>query len=362
MNNDFILLLGAGASFDAGLPMAFGMTDLFKESVLEQGDKDLTGALSLVLGGIHFLRGLRGVYPEVSINIEEVAATLDALRTRHTHQLSPFVGSWNETVRRYGAVGESGRDCLGEVNNLLREKINEWLTTPEIGKIRYFQALQDFVREFDNIDIFTLNYDLCVETAIDQCGVKFTCGFTSHGWDTNEFRRGDVQVRLYKQHGSLDWYRDDEDQMIYSARIPPEDRVPAAGYTSLLIFGTNNKLEALDPFLYLSHIFSESVKTTKVLVVIGYGFGDEYINKIIRQGFARDSRKRMVVVGANKQRSEEEFRTKFNEAAVLVDAGRVTFMDGGTKAVLNDGTLLTEIKNALDVASEEGPFNDEDVF
>ena len=120
-----MFLLGAGASYDADLPMAFGMTELVKRAVRERGDDELVGALGLVLGGIHFLRGLRGVYPEANINIEEVAATLEALRTRRVHQLSPFVGSWNEAVQRYSAGGELGRDCLGELNELLREKIQE---------------------------------------------------------------------------------------------------------------------------------------------------------------------------------------------------------------------------------------------
>lgn len=97
--NNFIMLLGAGAPAAADLPTAYGMTERLIAAVKDSGDSDLSRTLSLVLGGIQFLRGQQGIFPEPNFNIEEVAATLESLRFRHTHQLSPFVGSWNEFLR-----------------------------------------------------------------------------------------------------------------------------------------------------------------------------------------------------------------------------------------------------------------------
>ncbi len=225
-----------------------------------------------------------------------------------------------------------------------------------MGEIRYFQSLQDFIKTFGDIDVFTLNYDRCVEAVLEHCDIPFTCGFDMHGWNSELFKRDDIKVRIYKLHGSLDWYRDEEDQAVYSLQCPPEDRIPAADPPPLLIFGTVHKLTATDPFLYLSYTFSEMVKERMVIAIIGYGFGDDYVNQIILQGLSRNSRKRLLVVGKDAEEAQMVFREKFAQAEVFLDAGRVEFVDGGAKKVLNDGILLDRLKAALNEAMQEGPF------
>jgi hypothetical protein len=154
----------------------------------------------------------------------------------------------------------------------------------------------------------------------------------------------------------LDWYKDDEDQAIYSLRHPKEDRVPVADPNPLLIFGTVHKLTATDPFLYLSYTFSEMVKSVTVIVIVGYGFGDRYINDIILQGLSKGSRKRLLVVGRDKVDAENTFRDKFEQAEIFLDAKRVEFLDGGAMKAFHEGTLLERLKATLDEATEEGPF------
>ncbi len=77
--SNFIVLLGAGASAAAGLPTAYRMTELLIAAVKDYGDPNLSRTLSLVLGGIQFLRGQQGIFPQPDFNIEEVAATIEAL-------------------------------------------------------------------------------------------------------------------------------------------------------------------------------------------------------------------------------------------------------------------------------------------
>jgi hypothetical protein len=102
--------------------------------------------------------------------------------------------------------------------------------------------------------------------------------------------------------------------------------------------------------------FSEMVKACAVIVIVGYGFGDEYVNQIILQGLSRDSRKRLLVVGRTKKGAERVFRDRFKQAQVFLDAGRVEFVDGGAKKALNDGLLLERLRAALAEAKQEGPF------
>jgi SIR2-like domain len=355
-NNDFVLLLGAGASAEPGLPTAFGMTDRFIETVRKTGDATLSRTLSMVLGGMQFLRGQQGIFPEPSFNIEDVVETVDVLRGRFNHRLTPFVGSWNELLRSLDGSRENTRDCLTELSELLRSEIKEWLATPPIGEIRHFQALQDFVRAFGGVDLFTLNYDLCIETALAHGDIPFTCGFESQGWNSELFQKPEIKIRVYKLHGSLDWYEDEEDKAIYSLQNPPKDRRPATPRPPLVIFGTAHKLAPTDPFLHLSYTFSECVKAVSAIVIIGYGFGDDYVNQIILQGLSRDSRKRMIVVGRTAADAQNTFQKRFSQAEIFLDAGRVEFVEGGARKVLNDGSLLETLRRVLTDVNQEGPF------
>lgn len=64
-----------------------------------------------------------------------------------------------------------------------------------------------------------------------------------------------------------------------------------------LVFGTENKLQAKQPFLWMVYRFSEAAHAAKYIVCIGYGFGDAYINQILGQAMAEDPAKRLIAVG-----------------------------------------------------------------
>src|SRR5207248_218137 len=125
------------------------------------------------------------------------------------------------------------------------------------------------------LKIFSLNYDLCVERC-DSDDFRVESGFEQTGkkrvWDWRRFDESnpnqDVpQVFLYKMHGSIDWRRDENDNIIKTddkgARTPG-DELP-------LIFGTDRKLEAGDPYLFYAYEFRRCTLDCKIILCIGYG-------------------------------------------------------------------------------------------
>ena len=108
--------------------------------------------------------------------------------------------------------------------------------------------------------------------------------------------------------------------------------------------------------MHLSYTFSECIKAVTAIVIIGYGFGDGYVNQILLQGLSKDSRKRLVVVGRNEADARNTFQKRFSQAEIFLDAGRVIFVEGGAKKVLNDGILLDTLRSVLADVNEEGPF------
>jgi hypothetical protein len=63
-----------------------------------------------------------------------------------------------------------------------------------------------------------------------------------------------------------------------------------------LIFGTTYKLQYVDPFLFLVYQLRRLSLDARLLVVIGYGFGDEHINGILAQALRTDTEKRIIAV------------------------------------------------------------------
>ena len=155
------------------------------------------------------------------------------------------------------------------------------------------------------VNVFTLNYDTLVEQAADAEGVVLLDGFVgtqrrmfrpeSYEQDlyfpaeTTEGRvhRFDRVLHLYKLHGSISWTASeptiDDPYGVQSAAFDPD------GTQALLIYPTPAKYgETLGlPYSELFRRFAGALaRPQSVLFVIGYGFGDEHVNAIIRQALA----------------------------------------------------------------------------
>jgi hypothetical protein len=159
------------------------------------------------------------------------------------------------------------------------------------------------------IPVFTLNYDTLVELAADREEVNLVDGFCGivesyfqpYCFDDFrgiiESRRGrsvPVPVRgiinLYKLHGSLGWFADDESRLL---RIRPDIQC-SPGWKHLMVPPQNRKAAdtGITPYAtiwseFRSYLANEATRLVNRLVCIGYGFGDGHVNAVIRSALAR---------------------------------------------------------------------------
>ena len=155
-------------------------------------------------------------------------------------------------------------------------------------------------------NLFTLNYDTLLEQAADAEGAVLVDGFVgtlrrvfrpeSYDLDfyfpaqTTEGRvhRFDRALHLYKLHGSITWHRTTEDwQNPYGLFATFFDETRADDdvliYPTPLKYGQTLGL----PYSELFRRFSSSIaQPQSVLFTIGYGFGDDHVNSLIRQALA----------------------------------------------------------------------------
>jgi hypothetical protein len=182
------------------------------------------------------------------------------------------------------------------------------------------------------VDIFTLNHDAILESSLQEHHVAFCDGFVPElhtiggskvlrKCNRELFQTSRCKVRLYKLHGSIDWFRyrpqgeNWHDEFIGNPRGDAplafidergQPLLPIKSYEPRILVGTVNKMLSYSDGIYadLHWELDRVLRETKALVVSGYGFGDTGINwRIIYWLFATGDW-RMTIV----DRTPERFR------------------------------------------------------
>jgi len=304
--NKVLVLLGAGASYEAGVPTSSVMIDRL-EGLLKD-DAAWTSYQSLyyfVKSAIYFADGIGGKFNnEVNYNIERLVNTLSELDKKVKHPLYPFIGNWNIKLT------ELGGDDFTKVRDLRQKVIKElqvdWVLLSDYSKSDYYRGLFDFAKDFQYpLRIFSLNYDLCIER--NRKGETIEKGFRDGRtwlWSNFEYPEGEApNIFLYKMHGSIDWLRDEHKNLTFSDE-PSKIRTDQLG----IIFGTDYKLQYTDPFLFFAYEFRRWTLDAKLIIAIGYGFGDEHINGILGQalGSVSNSNERKLLAVSTFENEDEK--------------------------------------------------------
>ena len=233
-SDEIIILLGAGASVEAGIPASQGMIEKIEDLV---GSKDSTWNQHKELyhylkSSIYFADGIKGKFDGASYNVETLVNTLYELRRWEDHPLYPFVGAWNPKLL---AVAGSDLRKINEFRRSIMFKLrDDWVQLVYEQKASYYEGLAAFQKAYQHpLRVFTLNYDLCVEKGCSVASVER--GFNEkHQWDWRRFSSAEGEhdqkdIYLYKMHGSVDWTRDEHGFLIYFDGIF-EDRPGRVGH------------------------------------------------------------------------------------------------------------------------------------
>lgn len=180
--------------------------------------------------------------------------------------------------------------------------------------------------------LFTLNYDTLFEQAMEELGIQYFDGFSGkansrfdpsvYGLDVyfpgdvaeGRVRRFDKFLQFYKLHGSLHWFVDSDG--VYRASHRDLDFVQ--DYRTMSVEQKTEKLESdefgkigdfgilptsqkftqtLDmPFAHLFRLFHARLNQPQTfLMVMGYGFGDDHVTRIIETALMNPSLVMLVV-------------------------------------------------------------------
>jgi hypothetical protein len=178
--------------------------------------------------------------------------------------------------------------------------------------------------------LFTLNYDTLFEQALELLGIQYFDGFTGraaarfdpsvYGLDVyypgevaeGRVRRFDKFLHFYKLHGSIHWFEQDGEMRARHPDLAPfksygakssadkatslatlADHAPSVG-----ILPTANKFaQTLTmPYAHLFRSFQVRLGIPQTfLLVLGYGFGDDHVSRIIENALMNPSLVMLVI-------------------------------------------------------------------
>ncbi|MFB2584934.1 SIR2 family protein [Herbiconiux liukaitaii] len=354
------VLLGAGASADAGLPLTNQLAqELVRRFGLQHQRSPLTRVLNFVYGAMVSHETEQGGDPFAAVNVETLFSAIRLLRDRNTHEVAPFA-SWRAGVGALDASSDaralsrrveqgalkatgprfgSGDDLLdairavvhqetgvggdgtsyAELEPLLRELVAEILSSPVT--VDYLSPLADLaLSQPGGLDVITLNYDLTIEMMAEQRSVPVRRGIET--WRPGEdldIESADGTINLTKLHGSIDWAT--ETWSRERGTLPQKIARVASGGSRhsdpAIVIGNREKLETEGSTLALLRRFEQSLRRAERLVIVGYSGGDAHVNAVVRDWANADRRRTITVLDPQWPRlnlgwGREDFRDELN--------------------------------------------------
>ena len=337
-------LLGCGCSSfvkeiatvktDVGVPTMIPLAKNFYTDILsDENKKWLKATLKLDIDADGF-----------KSNLEKFLGTL--------HSIYFF---YETTGQEKGAEGTKVAEIITQARNFLLEKcLNETNRTSKTDH-DLVELYKSFYRKLlyrnSNLpkpNIFTTNYDLYNEIALDKLGIHYVNGFSgginkyfnptifnyalAEKMDLSQSKWSVIDnfVYLYKIHGSLNWVQADEDSKLFRVR-----EIQETSYTNLqkqqviMIHPTPLKQNASmgSPYSDLFREFQKKLmQNNNVLITLGYSFNDEHINNLIYQAFTIPSF-RLIVLGDHSASEEIAKLQSLDDPRIWIIGGELEDSD-----------------------------------
>lgn len=317
---NLVVLLGSGASFHLGSPKTRDLTneqvlDLITEAGGERTEEDQellatinpndSGDLERLLNGLQLAASLAA---QAGQNAVTLGSGSDA---------KPYAKDQVDGLRRRinRALGEACR--LPKAGKQLDAPFD---SDPLLAHRTFLSRIVSNRRtNLPRPRIFTTNYDLLIESALDELGYPYIDGFSGtvdrrlnlafygldfHRVDTTTqsvLARAEGALYLHKVHGSLNWRSStDRDRLtgLESLEVKQSD-TPAEDDELVLIYPTSAKEgdTLAYPYSDLLRLLGDAVQQEDTAVIVaGYGFADPHINRLLLRSLATNSALSVLVV------------------------------------------------------------------
>lgn len=361
MKNNLVVILGAGFSRPAGLPLANDIKERFdrnqigkllhfgsSEWMWSDGKRDVdkhNGTIhsestiyAYILNEIiQKYKAEKGSFDNYELFyqwVQDISKTRVIKNEVYDRAKSKLIGDY-PSIKNY--VPEYEGDThpflfrfdndsdLNNITNIINYLIADLLSfnTSQFNTSLYqYEQFFRFIKEFDEVDIFTLNHDLLLENLCKAYGAKYSRGFTKQNSEIHYQDEGtpiavfkcafDKPIRIHKLHGSLDFYRFEHyvqgekpylestgeynyftttnyREKHFAIRVDPETGKTLQDLNSDIIpkfiTGTDKTRIINNDLMYsvLFRRFENSIAEVDHVLISGYSYGDEHINNELQK-------------------------------------------------------------------------------
>ena len=305
--------LGAGTSMAVGIPGIDALTDQVSQILEEPFKKQFADIIKKLKG---------------KPNVENI---LDRIRT-----IRDLIG--DSEIEMYDGI--KGAAAVKLLDSAICKAISKIVSKSASAGIKPHLILAQWIRSLhvDRLlpaEIFTTNYDLLLEQAMEQVGVPFFDGFIGSVYpfftpesveaednkDTLNAYPPRTWTRLWKIHGSINWVIL---RGVGKSRVTRMSGIEIKNGEELMIFPSREKYAESRklPFITFQDRLRKFLLSGEALLVIaGYSFSDEHINEILFQGLRSNPRMSIIALMYG-DKKEVGGKAKFNLSEGIIRFGQ----------------------------------------
>ncbi len=347
-----------GFFFGAGTSCALGIPDIAQlTSEVELSLKDCTAKAFEIVK-----EDLKTMIQDREVNIEDILNQIRRIRelTKESKEKTYLNVCGNDA-----AIADS------EICKAIYQVINAKEASASLISTKRFLAWYNLLNHDFTKEIFTTNYDLVIEKALEASEIPFFDGFVGSYepffWQESvdhQAKIGDLTknwLRLWKIHGSLSWFwkYSDMTKSYRIIRIGNISNIPDIK-NEIVIYPSKDKYDSSrkQPFVaYFDRLRSYLLSGELLFIITGYSFSDQHINEIILNCMRQNNRLFMIVFSYKDIDVENLFRSSSpylnlnafgpTKAIINGELGEWNFNKSTVKSTENTTTYWNEEKSEL---------------
>lgn len=323
------VLLGAGASYCAGLPLTNQLTEKAVEShLLSEESKGILKAIQSYFYGAN-----------PASHIEDYLSELVDWLSITSRRSNRGVDSGGVSIDGKIYKNDQLLNSIDEIKKAIAEQVN--ISVDSGMHERFVRALHRPIRpgkakHNSSVDYLVMNYDTLIEDALALSGLKYADGIAggvSGWWDPSTFEASDLDARVYKLHGSINWVEKDGSTAPY--RIAPHLKHADTVKSKIMIWPASTKYREtqLDPYAHLMqrarNVLNPKNGEQRVLLIMGYSFGDAHVNLEIQRGLRASNGNLTVIAFTSDNQPMGDLKRWYEDSSineqVLIFANRGFF-------------------------------------
>lgn len=312
---------------------------LNKELKIDVTDSTFATNLEIFLSTLHSLSFYHSKKSKSESDKSENATTEEETKPKEFKDLEDFDKIESIIIKARNFLLQK---CLNENNTKVdNEKPNKDFPLIELYK-QFYRKLLTRNPTLPRLNIFTTNYDLYSERAMDLLGIHYVNGFTggiskffnpaifnyalAEKMDLSQSKWSVIDnfFYLYKIHGSVNWIEAEGENKLFKVKELQEPTFEELkDKETIMIHPTPLKYNASlgSPYSDLFREFQKKLmQNNNILVTIGYSFSDEHINNLIFQAFTIPSF-RLIVIGEPTEWNAIGKLQKLNDSRIWIIGG-----------------------------------------